>query len=248
MSPFLRPSNTVEQLKLSIQDKEGLTVDQQRLFFDGLRLENGRSLASYNIPDRSSLHLALQVSGGGSRPLFTLERDLLDPQYNCDFTDLQDDGSMFERGGREYIRPYGWNRVALNVKEKYEDTDWLGGTEGGFRTDEVQGEWAVSYHGTKRSFAQKIVRTKYDLGRAKRFRHGRGIYSTPDPEVAGYFARVYKHQGRRYKVILQNRIKVGNTVYAQVPCPTSPRMKRCEFFITENENNIRPYGLLYKEV
>ena len=64
----IRPSNTVEELKSTIQDNQGIPVGQQRLFFDGLRLENAQSLASYNIPDKSTLLLALQVCGGGTPP------------------------------------------------------------------------------------------------------------------------------------------------------------------------------------
>ena len=95
---------------------------------------------------------------------------MLDPQYDFDFTDLKDDGSVFKRGGREYIRPYGWKRIALNVRNKYESTAWLGGTDGGIRTAGVKGEWAVSYHGTKKTFAENIAKTNYDLSKGKRFR------------------------------------------------------------------------------
>ena len=212
-------------------------MGQQRLFYDGLRLEIVQSLASYNILDNSTLHLALQVTGGGTPPLYFMDPGMLDPQFNYDFTYVEDDGFVFQRGGWDYIRPYGWNRVALNVKYKYESTAWLGGTEGGIRTEGIWGEWAVSYHGTKRSSAQMIVNSKYDLSRAKRFRYGRGIYSTPDPRVAEKFARVFYNKGRRYKVLIQNRVNMADTDYVQEE----------DFYVTLNENSIRPYGLLFKE-
>ena len=44
--------------------------------------------------------------------IFALDPSFLDPQYNFDFTNLKDDGTGYQRGGREYKRPYGWNRVA----------------------------------------------------------------------------------------------------------------------------------------
>ena len=58
-------------------------------------------------------------------------------------------------------RPYGWCRVALNVKTRYKDTEWLGGTGGGIRTSSVDKEWPVSYHGTKGDIAQDIADKGY---------------------------------------------------------------------------------------
>ena len=95
----IKPSHTIEMVKDLLQEKEGIPTDQQRLIHAGIQLEDGRTLSDYNIKNGAVLHKVLRLRGGGGE-FFSFNDAVFDPQFNYDFADKKDDGTVFKRGGR----------------------------------------------------------------------------------------------------------------------------------------------------
>ena len=60
----VHPHTTIEEVKIKIQEVDGIPSCQQRLIFAGKQLEDGRTLSEYHIGRNSILHLVLRLRGG----------------------------------------------------------------------------------------------------------------------------------------------------------------------------------------
>jgi hypothetical protein len=236
-------SDTIANIKDKIQDKEGILIPphDQRLFFRGKLLENDRTLRDYNILQCSTLSVVFRIPGGGPGPILYIDDSLLDSKFDYDLTMSIDDGKKYYRGGFQYNRPYGWKRYAVKVLGRFENDVWLG--EKGQRLESSIGEWPVSYHGTGRSATGSIAQDGYLLSKAKRFKFGRGIYSTPSIEVASKYAQRFKHEGKEYKIVFQNRVCPNNL--AIIDAKTTGVS---EYWVQPRQDLIRPYGICIKDL
>ncbi|XP_026155728.1 uncharacterized protein LOC113126112 [Mastacembelus armatus] len=185
-------------------------------------------------------------------------QDFFDPMFDYDFTNIQDGNTQFLRGNEKYVRPCGWNRVALRVNQRYDDGNgWLG---------TGKDAWPVSYHGHNMDGSLGIILTHGgDPSEEPRFletaanslitteKKGRGVYSTPDVKMAEKYCKTFKSNvdGKMYKVVLQNRINPKERKKCQredvwlVYIPEGRNDVQTRAIVQES---IRPYGLLLKKV
>ena len=130
---------------------------------------------------------------------------------------------------------------ALKVKGKYSDDDWLGAgnNQRNNEKDSLSDEWPVSYHGTKdHNTITNTIKYGYNMSLAVRDQYGKGIYSSPIPEEAEYYAESFYWNGKKIKAMFMNRV---NMSYTNID-------NNDKYFITTNDRMIRPIAVLIKEV
>lgn len=254
--------DSIDVIKAKIEQLNGAPPDQQRINPLGERLEEGRTLSDCGVKDGSTLNMDLRLAGGSSHPykeMFALKDDAqFDHQYDCDFDSVNVNDDVVTRGGFEYRRPYGYYRIAFNIKE-YGSTEWIGGLNRNWRNDSIPGEWAVSYYGTQHIDVANIAGEGFDKKKIERELHGPGIYGTNNPDAAGRCAAELQYDGKKHKVILQCRINMKNTniITRKIHEETFPdrdwymfgtEKESDVFYLTKSPDDIRVYGYLIKEV
>lgn len=238
----IKPTASVLRLKEILSNSQGVQIDDQNIVFQSRVIRSEEILEDVGVQEGSILRMLLVLRGGG--PGIQLSPTvLLDERFHFDFTSITDQTS-YNRGGFIYIRPCGWKRYALKVNGKYNDDIWLLGKSRRLNQySSAEEEWPVSYHGTSYNNGLSIAEEGYRLSKCKRFKHGFGIYSTPDINVAFKYAETRKQSdGKTYKVVIQNRTNPKTLVKID-----ATESGFGEYWISPSEEDIRPYGFCTRE-
>ena len=228
---MVNKDSTIAEFKTRLEQINWLASRFYYFTFQGKRLDESKTFNEIGISDGATIQLICRILGG-AHIINVFDPSILDPNYDCDFTDTKDT-TKFIRGGKEYIRPCGWKRYALNVQYKYEsgNIEWLGDIDG-------PNEWCVTYHGTSKASGENIVNTKYNISVIGKFKSG--IYTSPKPEYAEKYTndKTFTHNNIKYKFMIQNRIKPGSFTIGEEPDEDE--------WICKDATCIRPYGFLIK--
>ena len=159
-----------------------------------------------------------------------------------------------KRGGRIYNPPYGWIGYGLNVTDKYDNKDntWLG-------MKNIEGEWWVAYHGNgiKNNRIKDVNDTNHkneiinnlphffnkvnninELSKKKYPFVGSGLYLTDKINDDSF--EIIEHLNHRYNITFMCRVHPNEVRISQE--------KENYFVVDPNENCVRPYRILLKEI
>jgi len=166
-------------------------------------------------------------------------------KHNEDWRGYTREFKPSKRGGVDYYVPIGCKRFAVKVKGKYDggDNTWM-------RMDDKG--WAVAYHGTSQAGCWAILQQGLQAGGGQAHASGtdvrtgqtigKGIYCSPGLSVPlNYGDKGASIAGHPVQIVMQCRVR-----------PSA--IKRCHdensnrdaYWVINDPNDIRPYGVLVK--
>lgn len=227
-----RTNMTVREMKELIEEKTKISTERQILIYKSKELTNGyqtvESIGMKPSGDESDMTVYMVLNETNSPPKI-LSNNILDPRYDYDFTNITDLNQTFMRGGKVYKRPCGWKRIALKVKDKYNENIWLGSSN-------TSGEWPVAYHGTNFDGIHGISFKGFDMSKWKRELYGKAHYTTPFIEIAEQYACHAYLGGQTIKFVLQCRVNSDRMLVR----------KDGKYWLLPNDQDLRPYGICFK--
>jgi len=175
---------------------------------------------------------------------FVFDKNLFDPAYDFDFTNIDDGTKIYYRGNKPYKRPCGMRRFALKVLGKYDN-----GNDRWLSTEREQDVWIVAYHSTRN------IENVMNIHKQAVLKPGGGqiggqtkesINLTYDPEYALNITKptIYYHNGHKIEGKLIFQARIHPNCYS---VRTQNSISNEKEWLVKDPNNIRLYNLLIKE-
>ena len=163
-------------------------------------------------------------------------------------------GDKLIRGGKDYYIPFGYTRLGLNVKDKYEtERNWLS-------ANEDDKPWNVAFLGPKFSIAQSIASENFKLGighsetmRLSAVRQRGPTFNRPgfyvatkceggaSPYATEFEVPINANRTEKFQLVFQCRVKPGEYTVHQ------STVKDVNIWRFIDPAHIRPYGILLKK-
>lgn len=178
-----------------------------------------------------------------------LDESDLASEYDYEYSDTPAHTSR-DRNGEAFQWPAGWKKLGLDVSSRHNRIDrhgneWLHRRDG----------WHVAFHGTSgdsprtiRSIVRDGLKVRGGRDEARNGeRYGKGVYCSPEADLAAHYAaRDPLTIGNRiFEIVFMLRVRPG---YFEERINTSIISQRRRVWIVRGGRNVRPCGILYREI
>jgi hypothetical protein len=223
----LNSDSTIEDLKCKLNEKLNMPLNSMVIMFRSKNLDDHQTLDECGIKSDCLVHLLARDNEVISLP----KENLLDSTFDYDFTHVDDNGKVYQRGTRPYLRPCGWKRCAIKAERQYEDDVWIGCLN-------LPGEWPVGYHGTDFDKIQDVISKVITVDQVKNVVYNKAHLTAVDIKDAEKFAKTVTVDGRVVKFVIQSRIRPENIIFND----------QQNFMLLPSYEDLRPYGICYKYI
>ena len=221
-------NDIVKSVKEKLEKEECIDSSQQILIFDSQVLEDDWPLSKYNIVNECTLQLVIYAQ----EKLKIVENDLFDPEFDQDYSNISESEKLLNKDCEQHDRSLSWNYVALRVKGKYQNDEWLESND----KDKI---WPVVYHGANLNRLEGFCLDGFDLNKLNSLMNEKCHLVTP------FFSNT---STLLTKVEIEKEIQIVYLIKSRVKRENIIKRNDNNYWILPNSDDLRPCGICYKIV